>query len=209
MILLTVPAYRPRLGRFDELPAPGTCRGYTRLHGHRVTNGPCCHGQMQMPRSETELPHALSSHTCRERCCIGHRERMGNGHRGHMGLDSPITIRGRPLLESPGHRAGGAAGHQHGWSNKGVFPIDFALEGPSIGSRTALGPHLRRSCAPLRRPRGGRLERQARLECMLRRRVRTAEPCLLRKSHAARDAVTCKCRAGCLPDQSFLTSPAP
>lgn len=90
-----------------------------------------------------------------------------------------------------------------------VFPIDFALEGPSIGSRTALGPHLRRSCAPLRRPRGGRLERRARLECMLRRRVRTAEPCLLRKSHAARDAVTCKCRAGCLPDQSFLTSPAP
>lgn len=90
-----------------------------------------------------------------------------------------------------------------------VFPIDFALDGPSIGSRTALGPHLRRSCAPLRRPRGGRLERRARLECMLRRRVRTAEPCLLRKSHAARDAVTCKCRAGCLPDQSFLTSPAP
>lgn len=90
-----------------------------------------------------------------------------------------------------------------------VFPIDFALEGPSIGSRTALGPHLRRSCAPLRRPRGGRLERRARLECMLRRRVRTAEPCLLRKSHAARDAVTCKCRAGCLPDQSYLTSPAP
>lgn len=90
-----------------------------------------------------------------------------------------------------------------------VFPIVFALEGPSIGSRTALGPHLRRSCAPLRRPRGGRLERRARLECMLRRRVRTAEPCLLRKSHAARDAVTCKCRAGCLPDQSFLTSPAP
>lgn len=90
-----------------------------------------------------------------------------------------------------------------------VFPIDFALEGPSIGSRTALGPNLRRSCAPLRHPRGGRLERRARLECMLRRRVRTAEPCLLRKSHAARDAVTCKCRAGCLPDQSYLTSPAP
>ncbi len=90
-----------------------------------------------------------------------------------------------------------------------VFPIDFALDGPSIGSRTAQGPHLRRSCAPLRRPRGGRLERRARLECMLRRRVRTAEPCLLRKSHAARDAVTCKCRAGCLPDQSFLASPAP
>ena len=90
-----------------------------------------------------------------------------------------------------------------------VFPIVFALEGPSIGSRTALGPHLRRSCAPLRRPRGGRLERRARLECMLRRRVRTSEPYLLRKSHAVRDAVTCKCRAGCLPDQSYLTSPAP
>ena len=134
------------------------------------------------------------------RCCIGHRERMG--------LDSPITIRGRPLLESSGHRAGGAAGHQMGGQTK-VFPIVFALESPSIGSRTALGPHLRRSCAPLRRPRGGRLERRARLECMLRRRVRTAEPCLLRKSHAARDAVTCKCRVGCLPDQSFLTSPAP
>lgn len=200
MILLTVPAYRPRLGRFDELPAPGTCRGCTRLHGHRVTNGPCCHGQMQMPRSETELPHALPSHTCRERCCIGHRERMG--------LDSPITIRGRPLLESSGHRAGGAAGHQHGWSNKGV-PHRLRPGGPLHRLSYRLGPHLRRSCAPLRRPRGGRLERRARLECMLRRRVRTAEPCLLRKSHAARDAVTCKCRAGCLPDQSYLTSPAP
>lgn len=183
MILLTVPAYRPRLGRFDELPAPGTCRGCTRLHGHRVTNGPCCHGQMQMPRSETGLPHALPSHTCRERCCIGHRERMGT-----------VQV-GRLVTSMDGQTK--------------VFPIDFALEGPSIGSRTALGPHLRRSCAPLRRPRGGRLERRARLECMLRRRVRTAEPCLLRKSHAARDAVTCKCRAGCLPDQSFLTSPVP
>lgn len=69
---------------------------------------------MQMPRSETELPHALPSHTCRERCCIGHRERMGNRQVGRL-----VTSMGGQTK---------------------VFPIDFALEGPSIGSRTAWDP---------------------------------------------------------------------
>lgn len=160
-----------------------------------AATGRCrCHGLKQNCHTRCPLIPVASG--------VGHRERMGNGHRGHMGLDSPITIRGRPLLESSGHRAGEAAGHQHGWSNKGV-PHRLRPGGPLHRLSYRLGPHLRRSCAPLRRPRGGRLE------CMLRRRVRTAEPCLLRKSHAARDAVTCKCRAGCLPDQSYLTSPAP
>lgn len=181
MILLTVPAYRPRLGRFDELPAPGTCRGCTRLHGHRVTNGPCCHGQMQMPRSETELPHALPSHTCRERCCIGHRERMG--------LDSPITIRGRPLLESSGHRAGGAAGHQHGWSNKGV-PHRLRPGGPlhrlSYRPGSQLEEILRTIASSSRRPVGatGAVGVHAAQACSYCRTVPSAEiPCCPRCRH--------------------------
>lgn len=180
MILLTVPAYRPRLGRFDELPAPGTCRGCTRLHGHRVTNGPCCHGQMQMPRSETELPHALPSHTCRERCCIGHRERMG--------LDSPITIRGRPLLESSGHRAGGAAGHQMGGQTKVFHRLRSGgpLHRLSYRPGTPLEEILRTIASSSRRPVGatGAIGVHAAQACSYCRTVPSAEiPCCPRCRH--------------------------
>ena len=115
------------------------------------------------------------------RCCIGHR--------GHMGLDSPITIRGKPLLESPGHRAGGAAGHQHGWSNKGV-PHRLRPGGPlhrlSYRPGTPLEEILRTIASSSRRPVGatGAVGVHAAQACSYCRTVPSAEiPCCPRCRH--------------------------
>ena len=70
-----------------------------------------------------------------------------------------------------------------------VFPIDFALEGPSIGSRTALGPHLeilRTIASSSRRPVGatGAVGVHAAQACSYCRTVPSAEiPCCPRCRH--------------------------
>ena len=147
-----------------------------------TATGRCrCHGLKQNCHTRCPLIPVASG--------VGHRERMGNGHRGHMGLDSPITIRGRPLLESPGHRAGGAAGHQHGWSNKGV-PHRLRPGGPlhrlSYRPGTPLEEILRTIASSSRRPVGatGAVGVHAAQACSYCRTVPSAEiPCCPRCRH--------------------------
>ncbi len=133
--------------------------------------------------------HGLKQN-CHTRCpLIPVASGVASGTGGIWGNDSPITIRGKQLPGPPGHRAGGTASHQHGWSNKGVphrLRPGRPLHRLSYRPGTPLEEILRTIASSSRRPVGatGAVGVHAAQACSYCRTVPSAEiPCCSRCRH--------------------------